>query len=81
MHENKFGNQNKSSLCFHFSGYTVEKMNPKDGTWEKVTGFAPKDATEYEVPKLKEGEEYKFRVRAENAQVNLSLFIMIKMLN
>ena len=31
-----------------------------------MTAFAPKDATEYVVPKLKEGDEYKFRVQAEN---------------
>ena len=44
----------------------MEKFNPKVGQWEKVTAFAPKDATEIVVPKLKEGEEYKFRVQAEN---------------
>ena len=47
----------------------MEKMNPKDGVWEKVSGFVPKNATEFVVPKLKEGEDYKFRVKAENMQV------------
>ena len=52
----------------HFSGYTIEKMNPKTGKWEKVPGKIPADATEFVVPKLQEGEEYKFRVKAENAE-------------
>ncbi len=41
-------------------------MNPKTGKWEKVSSFIPKDATSFVVPKLKEGEDYKFRVMAEN---------------
>jgi len=47
-------------------GYKVEKMNPKTGKWEKVSDKIPPDATEFVVPKLKEGEDYKFRVSAEN---------------
>ena len=50
------------------SGYTIEKQNTKTGDWEKVTSFVPSDATEAVVPKLKEGESYKFRVLAENSQ-------------
>ena len=46
----------------------MEKLNPKTGNWESVSSFVPKDATEFVVPKLKEGLEYKFRVMAENAQ-------------
>ena len=38
------------------------------GTWEKVTSLAPKDKTEFDVTKLKKGDDYKFRVRAENSQ-------------
>ncbi len=53
-------------LFFHFSGYVVEKMNPKNGRWEKVPGTIPPDKTSFRVPKLKEGEEYEFRVMAEN---------------
>ena len=41
-------------------------MNPKTGKWEKVLAVIPPDVTEFKVPKLKEGDEYKFRVRAEN---------------
>jgi hypothetical protein len=51
---------------FLFSGYTLEKMNTKKGVWEKVPGTIPKDAEEAVVPKLKEGEDYKFRVTADN---------------
>ena len=32
-----------------------------------MSNFVPKDAKEFVVPKLKEGEAYKFRVMAENA--------------
>ncbi|KAK2158172.1 hypothetical protein LSH36_175g03003 [Paralvinella palmiformis] len=48
------------------SGYTIEKLNTKKGVWEKVPGTIPRDADEAVVPKLKEGEDYKFRVMAEN---------------
>ena len=41
-------------------------MNPKDGVWEKVSSSIPPEAKECKVPKLKEGEDYKFRIRAEN---------------
>ena len=41
-------------------------MNPKNGRWEKVPGTIPPDQTECVVPKLKEGEDYMFRVMAEN---------------
>jgi len=41
-------------------------MNPKTGKWEKAGANLPPDVTEFKVPKLKEGEEYKFRVKAEN---------------
>ena len=43
-----------------------EKLNTKKGVWEKVPGTIPKDAEEAVVPKLKEGEDYKFKVMAEN---------------
>jgi hypothetical protein len=51
---------------FATRGYNIEKFNPKNGYWEKVSSLVPKDATEFVVPKLEEGEEYKFRVMAEN---------------
>ncbi len=50
-----------------YSGYSLEKQNPKTGKWEKVPGRIPADATSFTVPKLKEGEAYKFRVKAENS--------------
>lgn len=53
------------TICV-FSGYKVEKLNPKTGKWEKASGTLPPDTKEFKVPKLKEGEEYKFRVKAEN---------------
>jgi len=46
----------------------VEKMNTKTGKWEPLTHSVGPDVTEFRVPKLKEGEDYKFRVRAENDQ-------------
>ncbi|XP_074660014.1 twitchin-like [Tubulanus polymorphus] len=48
------------------TGYVVEKLDPKKGTWEKVT--APVTGTKCTVPKLQEGHRYQFRVRAENLQ-------------
>jgi len=50
------------------SGYVVEKMNMKTGKWEPLTHSVGPDVNEFRVPKLKEGEDYKFRVRAENDQ-------------
>ena len=55
-----------SDELFRYSGYTLEKFNTKSGYWEKVPGTISPDATEAVVPKLKEGEEYKFRVTPEN---------------
>ncbi|XP_023931299.1 twitchin isoform X3 [Lingula anatina] len=48
------------------TGYQVEKMDMKRGTWEKVSNFVK--GTECVVPKLVEGHDYKFRVMAENLQ-------------
>jgi len=50
------------------SGYQIEKMNTKTGKWEPQTHSVGPDVTEFRVPGLKEGEDYKFRVRAENDQ-------------
>jgi len=44
----------------------VEKMNTKTCKWELVTHSVGPDVTDFRVPKLKEGEDYKFRVGAEN---------------
>ncbi|GAU87381.1 hypothetical protein RvY_00244-2 [Ramazzottius varieornatus] len=46
------------------TGYVVEKRDTKRGTWVPVATVA---GTECRVPKLKEGEEYEFRVMAENS--------------
>ncbi|XP_022091183.1 twitchin-like isoform X3 [Acanthaster planci] len=46
-------------------GYYVEKKNPETGDWERVNKRPTKD-TKYKVPDLVEGEEYQFRVVAEN---------------
>ena len=43
-------------------------MNTKTGKWEPLTHSVGPDVNEFRVPKLKEGEDYKFRVRAENDQ-------------
>lgn len=42
----------------------MEKRDPKRGTWVPVSTLCT--GTEIRVPKLKEGEEYEFRVMAEN---------------
>ena len=41
-------------------------MNASTGKWEPISHPVPANVTEFRVPKLKEGEEYNFRVRAEN---------------
>jgi Fibronectin type III domain len=46
------------------TGYVVEKRDTKKGIWVPVSNLCP--GTEIRVPKLKEGEEYEFRVMAEN---------------
>jgi len=48
------------------TGYSIEKMNPKTGKWEKLLTSIPPNVKQFKVPKLKEGDEYQFRVRAEN---------------
>ena len=49
-------------------GYKLEKYNTRSGSWEKVGVTVPKDDCSVVVPKLKEGQDYKFRVVAENAE-------------
>nr|AZI15635.1 UNC-22 [Auanema rhodensis] len=46
------------------TNYIVEKCNPRDGRWEKVSSFIRN--TTYTVPGLHHNQQYKFRVRAEN---------------
>jgi len=55
-------------IFFHvvFRGYVIDKMNPTTGKWEPLNQTVPPNVTEFKIPKLKEGEDYKFRVRAEN---------------
>ena len=55
---------------YHFSGYIVEKKDEsKPGSgWEKVPVVLGPEADEATIPKLKEGNKYKFRVKAENKQ-------------
>ena len=48
---------------FFLSGYRVEKFDTKKGRWEKVADVTGQKCV---VPKLTEGNEYKFRVIAEN---------------
>jgi len=43
-------------------------MNTKTGKWELLTHSVGPNVMDFRVPKLKEGEDYKFRVRAENDQ-------------
>jgi predicted RNA-binding protein with TRAM domain len=45
-------------------GYVVE-VKPKGGDWTDATPYPVKE-NEFTVPRLKEGEEYQFRVRAVN---------------
>ena len=45
--------------------YVIEKFDEERGTWARV-GSANEMATEFVVPNLNEGQEYKFRVSAEN---------------
>ncbi|XP_041366543.1 twitchin-like isoform X3 [Gigantopelta aegis] len=45
------------------TGYRVEKLDMKKGRWEKVADVTGQKCV---VPKLTEGNEYKFRVIAEN---------------
>ncbi|TPP56261.1 Twitchin [Fasciola gigantica] len=46
------------------TNYVVEKMDTKTGEWTPVSRFVRQP--EYEVTGLEEGNNYKFRVRAEN---------------
>jgi hypothetical protein len=53
------------------TGYTVEKFCEEDGKWTRAT-FVPGNKTgsgddfEVTIPNLKNGQPYKFRVKAEN---------------
>jgi len=57
----------RKSTCL-CSGYVVEKMNTKTGEWEPLTHSVAPEVNEFRVSELKEGEDYKFRVRAESDQ-------------
>lgn len=53
------------------TGYTIEKFDPETGKWVRAafipankTGFG--DDFEATIPNLKNGQPYKFRVKAEN---------------
>lgn len=46
-------------------GYVVEKRDKKSGEWVRCSDQVR--GTEVTVSKLKEGQEYEFRVMAENA--------------
>lgn len=48
------------------TNYVVEKLRESDGVWEKVSDVIKPNTNEFLVPKLKEGEKYKFRLAAEN---------------
>lgn len=48
------------------TGYVIEKQRESDGIWEKIPNIIKPNVKEFVVPKLKEGEKYKFRVAAEN---------------
>lgn len=48
------------------SGYVTEKMNTKSEKWDPQSHAVDSDTTEFCIPKLKEGDDYKFRVRAQN---------------
>ncbi|XP_072021853.1 twitchin-like isoform X7 [Amphiura filiformis] len=47
------------------TGYIVEVKDPATGKWNKANNY-PVKGTSYEVPNLEEGNEYQFRVVAEN---------------
>jgi len=49
---------------YYCSGYIVEKCDEGSDYWEKVPGVV--NGTSHKVPNLKDGQKYKFRVRAEN---------------
>lgn len=54
---------------FHFSGYIVEKRDKTHGgPWVPAVSYVDPNATEVTVPRLIEGTEYEFRVKAENNQ-------------
>ena len=50
---------------FLSSGYVVEKRDKKSGEWVRCSDQVR--GTEVTISKLKEGQEYEFRVMAENA--------------
>lgn len=53
------------------TGYTIEKLDPETGKWVRAA-FVPANKTghgddfEATIPNLKNGQPYKFRVKAEN---------------
>ena len=76
------------------TGYTIEKLDPETGKWVRAA-FVPANKTGYgdefeaTIPNLKNGQPYKFRVKAENDEgeseftytdVSLTLIILIEIL-
>ena len=48
------------------TNYVIEKKGPRDMRWKPVNETEKVPDTRYTVPNLKEGEDYEFRVSAQN---------------